>query len=143
VARNPAAKPNPAQVAQEQADCFRLKLNGCSVREIAAELGMAASTVQNRLQAAYDDLVLPAADEVRQLELARLDSWHRKLEARLDEALEPEKVVPALLRCQERRSKYLGLDAPERQEITTTVLPAADDAVEVLLAQGRAAYGAE
>jgi AcrR family transcriptional regulator len=137
VASNPAAKPNPAQVAQEQHDCFRLKLDGLSVREIADELGLTKSTVQNRLQDAYDDLVLPVADEVRQIELARLDRWQRRLEQRLADGEAPERIVPIGLKVQERRARYLGLDAPERSEVTTTVLPAADPEVEQLLGEAR------
>lgn len=137
MARNPAAQPNPAQVAKETHDCFKLKLDGCSVREIADELGLTKSTVQNRLQAAYDDLVLPVADEVRQIELARLDRWQRKLEQRIDDGEAAERIVPIGLKVQERRSKYLGLDAPERSEHTFPLLPVADDAVEQLLSEAR------
>lgn len=141
MARNPSAKPNPAKVAQEQHDAFQLKLKGLSVRAIAQELGMAPSTVQDRLRAAYDDLVLPAADEVRQLELARLDAWQVRLEERMEDGEDPVRVVPIGLKVQERRARLLGLDAPERQELTTTVLPAADTAVEQLLAEARNEIG--
>lgn len=139
MARNPAASPNPAKVAQEQADAFRLKLDGLSVREIAAELDMPPSTVQDRLQAAYDDLVLPVADEVRQLELARLDRWQRKLEQRLDDGEAAERIIPVGLKVQERRSRYLGLDAPERQEIGVSSLAADDPATLDILARARQA----
>lgn len=139
MARNPASKPNPAKVAQQTADCFRLKLDGLSVREIAAELGLSSSTVQSRLQAAYDDLVLPAADEVRQIELARLDRWQRKLEQRLDDGEAAERIIPVGLKVQERRSRYLGLDAPEAAIITTSSLDADDPATLALLDRARQA----
>ena len=47
------------------------------------------------------------------------------------------RVVPVALKVQERRSKLLGLDAPERAEVVTTALSAADPAVEQLLQRGR------
>lgn len=139
MARNPAAKPNPAKVAAEQAEAFKLKLDGYSVREIAEQMGLAKSTVQARLQAAYDELVLPVADEMRQIELARLDRWQRRLEERLEDGEAPERIIPIGLKVQERRSRYLGLDAPERQDINVTGLPAADPAVEALLNEAREA----
>jgi len=139
VAYNPAAKPNPAKVADEQAAVLDLRRKGYTIRQIATQLGLAKSTVQNRLDAAIAELVEPAAREVRLLELERLDAWQARLENQLDTGDDPAKVVPVALRVQERRAKLLGLDAPERAEVTQTVLPAADPAVEQLLAQAREA----
>lgn len=147
------ARKGSAVVAQEQADCLRLKLDGLTVRETAAALGLPKSTVQERLDAAIAELVLPVAAEVRQIELMRLDRWQRRLEAAMvpcehdDEADDDTpaqpvcrqdipKVITTALRVQERRSKYLGLDVPERSEIAAT-LTAADPAVEALLQRGR------
>lgn len=138
MARNPAAKPNPAKVAQETADCFRLKLDGLSVREIAATLGMTSSTVQNRLQAAYDDLVLPVADEVRQIELARLDRWQKRLEDRLVDGEAPERIIPIGLKVQERRSRYLGLDAPERADVTVHEVSEQDVELAAMIREAKA-----
>lgn len=139
MARNPAAKPNPVKIADEQAEVLDLKRKGLTVRQIAAETGMARSTVQDRLDAAIAELVLPVADEVRQIELLRLDAWQKRLEERLDDGESPERLVPVALKVQERRSKYMGLDAPERAEIVNTTLPAADPAVDSLLAEAREA----
>lgn len=139
MARNPSAKPNPAKIATETAACLRLKLDGRGVREIGTILGMAPTTVQARLQAAYDDLVLPAADEVRQIELARLDRWQWRLEERITEGEDPVRVVPVGLQVQARRARLLGLDAPERQEMTVTELPQSDPAVDSLLSEARQA----
>lgn len=75
MARNPAAKPNPAKTAQQQRDAFELKLKAYSVRAIAAELDMSPSTVQSHLQAACAELVLPVAHEARQIELERLNTY--------------------------------------------------------------------
>lgn len=134
MARNPAARPNPARVADEQARCFELKLKGRSVRAIAAEVGMAPSTVQDRLNAAYAELVLPLADEARKLDLERLDAWLAKLEDQLDNGEAAERIVPVLLRVAERRARLLGLDAPERAEMTVAALPADQDTADVLAA---------
>ena len=137
MAKNPHAKPNPARIAQEQEQALQLKLQGHSVRSIAQIMGMPPSTVQDRLQAAYDQLVHPVAEEVRRLELERLDRWQLRLEEKLDDGEDPVRVVPTALKVQERRARLLGLDAPERSEVTATVLPAADPAVDQLLSQAR------
>lgn len=55
------------------------------------------------------------ADEVRQLELQRLDMLLNKLMPGINEGV-PSSVSVAI-RLMERRSKLLGLDAPERTEI--------------------------
>jgi transcriptional regulator len=133
---NPYAKTNPATVADEQDKVLDLKRQGLSVRAIADQLGMTKSTVQNRLDAAIAEIVHPAAEAVRTVELERLDAWHVKLEGQLDAGEDPTKVVPVLLRCQERRAKYLGLDAPERAEVTVTGT-APDEETAALLAAAR------
>lgn len=59
------------------------------------------------------------ADEVRQLELQRLDMLLNKLMPGINEG-DPSSVSVAI-RLMERRSKMLGLDAPERTEIEIKV----------------------
>lgn len=139
MARNPASKPNPATIADEQARAFRLKLDGLSVREIANHMGMARSTVQDRLDAAYDELVHPLAEEVRQLELARLDRWQKRLEDRLEDGEAPERIIPIGLKVLDRRAKYLGLDAPLRVDANVTETTQEDLAIQDLLSAAHAA----
>lgn len=130
-------KPTAVQLAQQQADCLKLRLDGMTVREIAAELKLPRSTVQDRLDAAMTELVAPVADEVRLMELARLDRWQVRLEKRLDDGEDPARIVPIGLKVQERRSRYLGLDAPERAEMTVSSLGSDDPAVLDTLARAR------
>jgi hypothetical protein len=142
VARNPAAKTgrrDPARIATEQSDCLKLKLDGLSVRAIADRTGLPASTVQDRLTAAYAELVVPLAEESRQLELARLDRWQVKLEQRLTEEA-AERIVPVLVKVSESRRRLLGVDAPERTEVSIPQLPADPAAAAILeAAKARAA----
>lgn len=118
MARNPAAKPNPARIAAEQEQCFQLKLKGLSIRAIAAKTGIPRSTVQNRLDTAYAELVLPLAEESRLLELERLNGWLAKLEQSMDSGEDPVRVVPVALQVSARRAKLQGLDAPQKLEQT-------------------------
>lgn len=126
MARNPSAKPNPARIADEQHRLFEMKRTGMSVRAIANETGIPRSTVENRLKAAYAELVLPLAEEVRKLDLERLDAWLKRLEDRLEQGEDPIRVVPIALKVLERRSKLTGADAPERAEMTVHQITAED-----------------
>lgn len=134
-----APKPSATTIAKEQADCLRLSLDGLVVREIADELGIPKSTVQDRLTAAMAELVLPAADEVRLKELARLDRWQRRLEQRLTDDEDPVRVVPVALKVQERRAKLLGLDAPDVTVDATAAVVSNDPQTLDILARAREA----
>lgn len=135
----PQSRPNPAKIADEQAEVLDLRRKGHTVRAIAERTGIPRSTVQNRLDAAIAELVLPLADEVRLLELARLDTWQVRLEEQLDAGEAPERVVPVALKVQERRSRLLGLDAPERAEMTVASVAADDPHTLDVLARARQA----
>jgi hypothetical protein len=50
------------------------------------------------------------ADEVRTLELLRLDEYHEKLRPKVEKG--DVQAIMACIKIQDRRSKYLGLDAP-------------------------------
>ena len=114
------SSPSPAEIAVEQERCLQLKLDGLTVRAIAAETGLPPTTVHRRLQDAMTELVAPVAAEVRLVE-ARLDRWQVKLERRIDAGEPAEKIIPVGLQVQARRAKYLGLDAPERSEVQVDV----------------------
>lgn len=107
------------------------------MREIAEKLGLPKSTAQDRLTEAQTELVAPIADEVRLIELARLDRWQVRLEKRLEDDEDPVRVIPVALKVQERRSRYLGLDAPEKVETTLAAVGTADPAVLDTLARAR------
>jgi hypothetical protein len=146
VARNPASrtgKRSSAAIADEQAQCLDLRRKGKSIRDIAAETGIPRNTVSVRIKAALDEIVTPLADDVRKLELERLDAWQRRLEADLESPrADATKIIPVGLKVQERRSRYLGLDAPERTEVSVPQL-APDDAQSLgVLARAREAAAA-
>jgi lambda repressor-like predicted transcriptional regulator len=121
MAKNPASDPNPALIASQQDECFALKLKGYSVRAIADKTGIARSTVQDRLEAAYKALVQPAAAEARAIELERYDAWLKRLEDKVTGMAASEegitldelcKVTATTTRVAERRARLMGLDAP-------------------------------
>jgi hypothetical protein len=134
VSAPPVARPNIVSIADQQAQCFDLKRQGYSVRAIAERVGMPKSTVQDRLNEAFAELVEPVAQQVRVMELERLDSWLLRLELQLQgmtsaDDLPPTdelcKVLATAVRVAERRARLLGLDAPvqvdARSELKVTV----------------------
>lgn len=138
MARNPAAKPNPAKIADEQERCFKLKLKGLSVRAIAAETGIPRSTVQDRLDVAYSELVTPLAETSKQIELERLDGWQAKLEESLEAGEDPVRVIPVLINLSTRRAKIEGYDAAQKvEQAVTDVTPDVRVAALVRAAQAR------
>lgn len=92
------------------------KKAGYSIRAIAdmteAGLGypLSKSTVQARLEAAIADIKVPLVEEVRAMEIERLDNMLTKLEPKINEG--DDKAIAVALRISERRSKLLGADAP-------------------------------
>jgi hypothetical protein len=124
------------ETAQRDADAARLRGRGWSYRRIAAELGIDVHTAHDAVQRALKAIVEEPAQEVRQLELERLDAMYDAVmkvletkhftvsQGRLikidEEPLEDDAPVLAavdrLLKIQARRAALLGLDAPTKVE---------------------------
>ncbi|KOG84471.1 hypothetical protein ACZ90_25050 [Streptomyces albus subsp. albus] len=140
--------------AERDAEAARLRSLGWSYPRIAAELGWKTrADAHNAVKRVLKETVREAGDDVRTLELERLD----RLEAAANEVLEREHVtvsngrvvvlhetplpddgpvlaaIDRLLKIQERRARLLGLDAPTKQAITITPERAA--ALEQLVAE--------
>lgn len=131
----PAARgPNTATLAEQAAECFRLRRAGMSIDRIAKATGLSHGTVCNRISRALTDLVQPEAEAYRTLQEGRLDDGLRQVyrvladpQADGDTRL---RAVDRLVRLEERRSKLLGLDAPE--SLVVTEKRADEDAAELI-----------
>lgn len=105
-------------ILERQLQALEMRKSGFTYREIGKRLGIshvqAFKDVNDELKRLADERA-DSADELRQLELEKLD----KYEANLTHWAEAGNVdaVKALLKVQERRSKLLGLDAPERKDV--------------------------
>ncbi len=130
---------NVATVADEQRQCYEMKLAGRSVRNIAEITGLSIGTVHNRIQAGIDAVVLPLADELRKVELERYDAWQSRLEDALEAGEDPVKVVPVLVRVSERRCALMGANAPEKIEATVHQVTEQDIALAELIREAQAA----
>lgn len=107
------------QAREERA--VELRVKGLSYQAIAREMGVSKFAVYKDVERAIDKLnrKLPEdTDKLRRIESERLDL--------LQVALWPEAVTgnikagEQVLKLMERRAKLWGLDAPAKQEITST-----------------------
>lgn len=129
---------------ERQLQALDLRKTGASYPQIARALGYKSpSGAFQAVNAALERVVREPAEEVRALELERLD--------RLQFAAWPAasqgdvKAIDAILRIMKRRAELLGLDAPTRINVTSTIEAEVDRMIEqgVISASERAAAVAE
>ncbi|WP_327246560.1 hypothetical protein [Streptomyces sp. NBC_01320] len=147
---NPLSRPHDGKgrfvrtltTAERDAEAARLRSSGWTYPRIAAELGFNhKADAYNAVKRVLDATVREAGDDLRALELDRLDDMY----AAAMEVLEREHVtvsngrvvslddgtplpddgpvlqaIDRLLRIQERRARLLGLDAPVKRDLTLT-----------------------
>jgi len=107
-----AAKTNSRRIIAAEA--------GLSYQKIADHLGVSAPAVFKMVKSALRELnaeTAETAEEVRRLELERLDEW----QTRVAKDVQAGNVLPGIdrgIRLIDRRAKLLGLDAPQRNEIS-------------------------
>jgi hypothetical protein len=140
-----------ARGLEHQRQALELRRAGLGYEAIGAQLGLKKSQAHRLVQAGLAECraqVNANADELRSEELSRLDGMLQGLwpRARKGEAA----AVDRVLKIGERRAKLLGLDAPEKRELTgkggAPLVPAAidpgllsDQALQELLAARDAA----
>jgi hypothetical protein len=122
MARGKAAE--KGAILQRQLQALELRKAGYSYRAIGERLGIShvqAYTDVNAELARLTELRKDSTEELRELELERLDVLLKGLEpmARVGNP----GAVNSYLRVMERRAKLLGLDAPERKDITSAGQP--------------------
>lgn len=124
--RSPKQVANDAKSAERRARALDLKKAGLTYRQIASqgrEKGWAPKAYGEAQ--AYRDVKREldhlaeecheAAEQVRQLELTRLDRLQVALEGRIRDG-DPQAINTAI-RLSESRRRLLGLDAPDKQEV--------------------------
>lgn len=139
----PQRRPNSTEVAEQQVRCYELRLTGMSLDKIAAETHLSKGTVHNRIQAEIQAKVLPLADEVRKLELDRLDRWLAKLDEQITAGETVPRCVEVAVKVSERRARLLGIDAPQQLEATVTEVSQADLEFQELLREARTRVAVE
>lgn len=111
---------------EKEVAAINLRRTGMTYMEIAHELGYsdhagALRAVRRGLQRALQE----PADDLRQIEAARLDRAQEKIWAKVEDG--DPKAITVLLRIMERRAKLLGLDAPTVIQQDVTVFDGASD----------------
>lgn len=111
--------PASARSAVLQEKALQARLRGLSHAGIANEIGISKTHAHRLVTAALADArqkTADAADEALTVELLRLDAlWPENFDrARAGDVA----AVHACMRIMERRAKLLGLDAPEKREVT-------------------------
>lgn len=125
--------PHPGEVeriAARRVKALELRKAGGSYRAIAASLDCDVTTAWKDVQAelaALKQLSRDEAEDVRAIELQRLDQWMVGLNRGAQQG--DPRAVTALVRIAERRAKLLGLDAAARVAIEMPA-PLVIDAVE-------------
>ena len=112
---------------QREHDALELRTRGCTYDQISKALGMSLSGAADAVRRALEALkseTQEKAEEVRDLELRRLDKMLQIAEAAAEGG--DLAAIDRVIRIQERRSKYLGLDAPAKSETRTTIAAAVD-----------------
>lgn len=116
--RRPPHTAEDTRIIERRADALAMRRNGATYRQIAKALGISVEVAFADVQAelnALRTLTAEDAEAVRELELRRLDDYVYALSRRTAQG-DPQ-AIATMLRVQERRAKYLGLDAPDRQEL--------------------------
>lgn len=119
-----------ADMAEKERKALQLRRQGKTYGQIASLMGCATSIAHRYVDMAIANIPKEEAELVRAIELDRLDRDLRrnerileKLETRADQGDDKAIQNVALLhnsnrRIQERRAKYLGLDAPVENRLT-------------------------
>lgn len=111
--RKPPAKVN----YEREHQALELRKAGASYDQIAQQLGLAGKGVaHNVVMRALKAFMQEPCDDVRALEVSRLDQmllgvWQQARSGHIG-------AIQSALRIMERRSAYLGLDAPKRSELS-------------------------
>lgn len=105
------------EAVEKQKQALELRKAGATYEAIAKKLEYAnASGAEHAVKAAMKATVQDAADDVRNLEVERLDAmllglWKSANSGNLG-------AVDRVLRIMERRAKLLGLDAPTKSQVS-------------------------
>jgi hypothetical protein len=98
---------------------LELRRTGMSYADIATAVGYTGpGAAWKACQRALTKTLQEPADEVRTIELVRLDSYLTYLQDKIERG--DVRAIETALRVMDRRAKYLGIDAPTKAQIEVT-----------------------
>lgn len=105
--------------ADRTAHVLNRRLQGWSQREIAEEIGVERSRVSQIVSQALAETVREPADEVREMELMRLDKYQKRMDDQIENGKNNEArlAVDRALAILQQRARLLGLEAPQRRVV--------------------------
>lgn len=109
-----------AEIAQRQIVALELRKSGYSYRRIAMQLNISLSQAWTDVTSELkrlSEISLESADELRQMELERLDMGIKGVMPFLEAGSAPHAM--ALVKLIAEKAKLLGLYAPEKHEFST------------------------
>lgn len=117
------------RLVEARKEALELRRDGNSYRQIAAIMEISPATAGNYVQSELSMLRDQTAEDteaLRDIEVQRCDDMLRHLGSGIRAGDVPS--VMAAVKISERRAKLLGLDAPERKEITHKAITAEEAA---------------
>lgn len=112
-----SAEPN---LTLRQWQCLELRRKGKTYRDIAAELHISVSTAHQHVSAAIASIREESnetAEQIVAVEIERLDRALVALDEKIDDG--DTKAIETMIKLQDRRARYLGLDSPTKIAPTT------------------------
>ena len=104
---------------QKKLQIMQLRVAGWAVWQIAEHVGISITNVHNHIfdqLSSWRDMTQEMSNELRELEVQRLDEFLRALWPKIQTG--NPRAIETALKVSERRAKLLGLDAPEKREVT-------------------------
>ena len=96
-----------------------LRLSGASYRQIGQQLGVSHVQAFRDVQRVLREVLSEPAEAVRRVELARLD---RLMRAHWPAATEGDvRATAMVLQIMDRRARQLGLDGPQKIDLTASI----------------------
>ena len=120
---------------EREAQALSLRRRGMPYNDIATYMGLSGPGAAYRIvQRGLCRLIQEPADDVRAMELDRLDTFLFRLSGRIE--LGDTKAIDTALKVMDRRAKLMGLDAPTKvqAEVTTNDGTSIDSEVARLVA---------
>lgn len=110
------------ETAARDAEACRLRAQNYTYDQIAERLGLSnRGHAYKSVQRALKDIVREPAEELRSLELERLDELASTTQQVIYSSEDPDVILKAVdrhLKIQTRRAALLGLDAPAKAEVS-------------------------
>lgn len=127
--QHPNGAPGSTQAQRIEAEerrweALEHRKKGLSYREIGAKMGAHYSTVHGWVASALDELreqTKSSAGQLRALEIEKLDRLEADLAKRLEGCVDDQdsaKLATVMVKITESRRKLLGLDAPQKMEVS-------------------------